>query len=481
MKLLPGKKPSDMAITGWLPAAIMGGSAVLGGLLSRGGGSGEIGAPGRYYDHLISQGEKQGQWGEELYNMTMYGHPGGLKAPEGVIEESGKQALSLKDLNRSVDVTPSYTDPHGNARYNREGKVTYTYTTPDGQEILSYTGGDQNLADWRAKGALAEYNEQYRPQFTTPDGKVFDDYDEAARYALDQGMFEAPVSHMNMEQAMIEANMGLIPKQADLAHDMIDAAKSLVAQGRDTEAAELLARTAQAEFSEAEAQMKQGLISTREALEKERAAAEMMELAATQQLIPEETATRFATLAAERAEAARVEAFAKAEQNLIPRREALEIEQIANELSLMPYRAERDKAVYGAETALAQQQKKTAPLAGETERQRLTEKQQIMEQRAPLLQDYFKQAGNVDPGARAREAQAEVAQQYGTAARQMEQNMTRTGARPGSGRMASLQGALQTDQARATAGAKTGARRKAEEDRFGRLNQAISLSGGLLS
>jgi hypothetical protein len=119
------------------------------------------------------------------------------------------------------------------------------------------------------------------------------------------------------------------------------------------------------------------------------------------------------------------------------------------------------------------------PLQTEAEKLRLQQEKDILEQRAPALRQYFAEAGNVDPNSWANRAQADVAQQFGAARDQMGANIARTGAVPGAGRMGAIQSDLATRQAKATAGARTTARRAGEQERFNRLGQAIQMSNQL--
>lgn len=154
---------------------------------------------------------------------------------------------------------------------------------------------------------------------------------------------------------------------------------------------------------------------------------------------------------------------------------SMEKAQIEANMELIPLQTGLEKSNIELQQLLNQQAMQTAPLAGETERMRLQQQQNIMQQQAPLLQQYFNEAGNVDPNAWANRAQADVAQQFGTARKQLRSNIMRTGAMPGSGRMSAIQADLATEQAKATAGARTTARRDAQRERFARLGQAIQI------
>ncbi len=100
-------------------------------------------------------------------------------------------------------------------------------------------------------------------------------------------------------------------------------------------------------------------------------------------------------------------------------------------------------------------------------------KREQLQQSRPLLSQYYQEAGNVDEDAWADRAQADVAQQFANQRKQIGQNLTRTGAAPGGGRMAAINADMATEQAKATAGAKTSARRKAKQTRFSRLSDAV--------
>jgi uncharacterized protein YgiM (DUF1202 family) len=101
-------------------------------------------------------------------------------------------------------------------------------------------------------------------------------------------------------------------------------------------------------------------------------------------------------------------------------------------------------------------------------------KTEATEAARPLLATYMAEAGNVDPNAWMNRAHAETAQQFDTARQQLNQQITRTGAAPGSGRMAALNADMTTQQAKATAGARNTARRAAEDARFTRLSDALN-------
>ncbi len=100
-------------------------------------------------------------------------------------------------------------------------------------------------------------------------------------------------------------------------------------------------------------------------------------------------------------------------------------------------------------------------------------KKDQLQQSRPLLSQYYQEAGNVDEEAWADRAQADVAQQFSTQRKQLGQNIARTGATPGGGRLADISADMATEQAKATAGARTTARRKAKQTRFNRLSDAI--------
>ncbi|MFW5958070.1 MAG: hypothetical protein ACOCQ0_02835 [Desulfosalsimonas sp.] len=109
--------------------------------------------------------------------------------------------------------------------------------------------------------------------------------------------------------------------------------------------------------------------------------------------------------------------------------------------------------------------------------QQAQQEQLIMEERAPVLRQYFQEAQNVDPEARANRAQAETSQQFEQARDQATRNITRTGATPGSNRASAMMGDLATQQAKATSAAKNIARRRGEEEKFNRLSQAVGGAG----
>jgi len=149
----------------------------------------------------------------------------------------------------------------------------------------------------------------------------------------------------------------------------------------------------------------------------------------------------------------------------------MERAQIEANMELIPEQAELQKAQIA-------QGAQTAPLAGETERMGLAERQQVIEQRAPLLKQYFSEATNVNPEVWANQAQAGVAQEYANREKTLSANLRRTGATPGSGRSAAVRSDLQNSLAAAVGGAKTVARRSAKKERFNRLSSAVSGAGG---
>lgn len=78
-------------------------------------------------------------------------------------------------------------------------------------------------------------------------------------------------------------------------------------------------------------------------------------------------------------------------------------------------------------------------------------------------------------GEAARMAGAEVSQAFATQQRTLADDIRRTGAVAGSGRMAGLQADLNTDRTKAIAGARTAARKDARESRYDQLARAVQL------
>lgn len=107
------------------------------------------------------------------------------------------------------------------------------------------------------------------------------------------------------------------------------------------------------------------------------------------------------------------------------------------------------------------------------ERERLEVAREMLPRQQEILEDFYNEAGRVDPEQYADRAQADVAQKYAAAGNELRQNILRTGARPGSARSAAMQADLQTRQARDTASARTMGRMMGDEVRFRRLSQAV--------
>jgi hypothetical protein len=173
-----------------------------------------------------------------------------------------------------------------------------------------------------------------------------------------------------------------------------------------------------------------------------------------------------------------------ADMNLIQPQTELQLEGIDQARKTLPFAGKAERAQYrqaaktapvagAAERAQYRQAAATAPVAGAAERAKYREQRRVVKQRAPVLRQYFEEAGNVDEGAWADLAAAGVAQQYGKAREGIRQQVARSGATPGGGRMAALHGDLTNEQAKATAGARTAARRSAKRERFSRLSDAV--------
>lgn len=166
----------------------------------------------------------------------------------------------------------------------------------------------------------------------------------------------------------------------------------------------------------------------------------------------------------------------------------MEQAQIEANLGLIPEQTELQKAQIQAQKGVVPKEAElkeeqldqaisNAPLAGETQRLSLQEQQKITRERAPVISQFFQEAGNVDPQIRANRAQADVAQQYGQARDAAARNIARTGAVPGSGRMSAVASDLASERARSTAAARTIARQDARDERFNRLARAVSGAG----
>jgi len=96
-------------------------------------------------------------------------------------------------------------------------------------------------------------------------------------------------------------------------------------------------------------------------------------------------------------------------------------------------------------------------------------------------QQLYEKAGTpIDPEQRAGQAQADVTQAYTQGAGNMRRDLSRMGVAPGSERMTSAMSDMAMDRARAIGGARTGARRNAEQEELSRLGLALQARPGNL-
>ena len=162
---------------------------------------------------------------------------------------------------------------------------------------------------------------------------------------------------------------------------------------------------------------------------------------------------------------------AQIESNLsvIPEETALRLGQLESQQEILPYQTDLTKEQI-------QQKLETAPLAGQADRTALSDTISKIEQRAPVRQEFYNQAlRGVNETERMNQAQAEVAQQMNARKKALANNIRRTGATPGGGRMSALYGDLSNQTARNIAGARTAARTQAEQEEFQRLGSALSI------
>lgn len=145
-----------------------------------------------------------------------------------------------------------------------------------------------------------------------------------------------------------------------------------------------------------------------------------------------------------------------ANRAMIPAQMGLEEEKIAAQRELIPAETELRKGMLGMGAAEVEAAK-------------------------PVMGEYYKEAlrgGDIEGEVRA--ARADVAGSFKEQAGAQRREMGRLGIMPGSERASAMMADRRTEQAKATAGAMTGARRFAEEKRFGRLGGAMqTFKGGL--
>lgn len=139
-------------------------------------------------------------------------------------------------------------------------------------------------------------------------------------------------------------------------------------------------------------------------------------------------------------------AMIKANQGLIPAETQLRQAQLQGQLQLTPLQVQAQEAqLAGAPGAISQ---------------------------------FYQSAGSVDEKDWMGQAGADVAQQFDIARGSLNRNLARMGVMSGSGRMIGMQKDLALAEAKALAGAKSQARRAADEEKFKRLGAAASFGLG---
>ncbi|WP_319759572.1 hypothetical protein [Maridesulfovibrio sp.] len=139
----------------------------------------------------------------------------------------------------------------------------------------------------------------------------------------------------------------------------------------------------------------------------------------------------------------------------------MEREQIAANRELIP-----------DQTALAKEQiasnRELLPLQTETSKKQLGVRQELMDQASK----------GIDVDSRVSQAEADVRHGYGMAATKAQRNFSRSGLNQNSGRFAAMQKDLALSEAQSVAGARTKARRNADDENFKRLKSAASFGMG---
>ncbi|WP_321404020.1 hypothetical protein [Maridesulfovibrio sp.] len=136
----------------------------------------------------------------------------------------------------------------------------------------------------------------------------------------------------------------------------------------------------------------------------------------------------------------------------------MEREQIAANRELIPLQTEVAKEQLKSSQELL-------PLQTETSKKQLGVRQQFMDQASKGV--------NVDR--RVSQAEADVKHGYGMATSKAQRNFSRAGLNQNSGRFAAMQNDLALSEAQSVAGAKTKARRDAEDENFKRLGTAATI------
>jgi len=165
-----------------------------------------------------------------------------------------------------------------------------------------------------------------------------------------------------------------------------------------------------------------------------------------------------------------------ANSELIPYQADLMKQQIAAQSELLPLQTDLSKEQIGArreliplETGLSKEQiaskRELLPLQTEAKKKQYGVRQELMDQALK----------GVDVDSRVSQAEADVSHGYGMAGAKAQRNFSRAGLNTNSGRFAAMQKDLTLSQAQSAAGARTKARRNAEEENFRRLGAASSI------
>ncbi|WP_419783592.1 hypothetical protein [Maridesulfovibrio sp.] len=147
-----------------------------------------------------------------------------------------------------------------------------------------------------------------------------------------------------------------------------------------------------------------------------------------------------------------------AEREILPLQTGLTKEQIASERELLPLFTGLSKEQIGAKRELL-------PIETETTKKQLGARQDFIDQARK----------GVDVDSRVSQAEADVRHGFGLASAKTKRDLSRSGLNVSSGRYGMMMNDLNLSQAKTAAGARTKARRTAEEENFNRLRSAASI------